>query len=143
MDKYESAIDILENWLLSKDVMDVVGLSLGPAVIEIAIESLREKRQAVHPGRNTEGVEEPLTEDELLKMDGEPIYVIGGETFDYYGDWWIVGVEDGEISLYNHVDEIKPEMAFYGLTEMDNKTIHMLGWKAYRTKPQSGEGGLQ
>ena len=84
----------------------------------VAISALR-KQETVS---NRNGLNEPLTLDELRKMDGEPVWVQSPGVPEY-GRWAIVeGV--GENCLFLH----------------DDFTCHDYGktWLAYRQNPEEG-----
>lgn len=52
------------------------------------------------PGKDnnvpTKEQNEPLTLDELLKMDGEPVYVVPVNKFSELGKWCVLSVEDSD-----------------------------------------------
>ena len=84
--------------------------------LDMAISALRQQETVT----NRNGLNEPLTLDELRKMDGEPVWVQSPGVPEY-GRWAIVeGV--GENCLFLH----------------DDFTCHDYGktWMAYRQKPE-------
>ena len=86
--------------------------------LDMAISALRQQETVT----NRNGLNEPLTLDELRKMDGEPVWVQSPGVPEY-GRWAIVeGV--GENCLFLH----------------DDFTCHDYGktWLAYRQKPEEG-----
>ena len=86
--------------------------------IDMAISSLRQQETVT----DSHQLNEPLTLDELRKMDGEPVWVQSPGVPEY-GRWAIVeGV--GENCLFLH----------------DDFTCHDYGktWLAYRQKPEEG-----
>ena len=93
------------------------GMELCDAV-DMAISALRQQETVT----NRNGLNEPLTLDELREMDGEPVWVQSPGVPEY-GRWAIVeGV--GENCLFLH----------------DDFTCHDYGktWLAYRKKPEEG-----
>jgi hypothetical protein len=75
--------------------------------------------------------EKPLTLDELLKMNKEPVYIRQG---DGDGGWCIVTVEDSELRLVpQKAEPIIPDLGLYGQETWDPD-----GWRAYRVKPCCG-----
>ena len=77
-------------------------------------------------GRNYPGMEEPLTLEELLQMDGEPVWCVDG---DGHQAWCLVDVAgnspnamDKETGLWDG--------DFYDMR--DGKKLHRLGWIAYK-----------
>lgn len=86
--------------------------------IDMAISAIRQQETVA----KCNGLNEPLTLDELRKMDGEPVWVQSPGVPEY-GRWAIVeGV--GENCLFLH----------------DDFTCHDYGktWLAYRQKPEEG-----
>ena len=86
--------------------------------IIMAISALRQQETVT----NRNGLNEPLTMDELRQMDGEPVWVQSPGVPEY-GRWAIVeGV--GENCLFLH----------------DDFTCHDYGktWLSYRQKPEEG-----
>ena len=109
----EEAIEILRRNRPTSDPRPC-GKELCDAV-DMAISALRQQEAVTN--RN-----EPLTLDELRKMDGEPVWVQSPGVPEY-GRWAIVeGV--GENCLFLH----------------DDFTCHEYGktWLAYRQKPEEG-----
>lgn len=101
------------------DETDTITMTL--AEMEYTAEALREKAER----ENTKS----LTIEELLKMDGEPVWIVeNGET------------KCGVVSLEGNCLEKEPVITlangnFYLLKEYNGKT-----WLAYRTRPErSGE----
>lgn len=90
------------------------------------------------------GGNKPLTLDELLKMDGEPIYCQFG---DGVSGWAVVEIDEGghvqlygpEIFVGSHEE---PDTDFLNM-EFDDPQghfgLHILGWRAYRHKPEGVE----
>lgn len=88
-------------------------------MVEFTISSLRQQETVT----NRNGLNEPLTLDDLRKMDGEPVWV-QSPGIPEYGRWAIVeGV--GENSLFLH----------------DDFTCHDYGktWLAFRQKPEEDD----
>lgn len=113
----EEAIEILRKNRPTSDPRPC-GMELCDAV-DMAISALRQQDVTdTDVGKN-----EPLTLDELRKMDGEPVWV-QSPGIPEYGRWAIVeGV--GENSLFLH----------------DDFTCHEYGktWLAYRQKPEEDD----
>lgn len=92
------------------------------------------------------GENKPLTLDELLKMNGEPIYCQFG---DGVSGWAVIDIdESGHVELYgpeifvgNHGE---PDTDFLNMEYPDDQFnkfgLHFLGWRAYRRKPEGVEG---
>lgn len=84
-------------------------------------------RQQEHFREVTKKVE-PLTLDELRKMDGEPVWIV--EEPDW-GHWELSADAD------DYVADREP--SFYGMKHNDpagRYGLHKLGWLAYRQKPE-------
>ena len=84
-------------------------------VYEMAISALRQQETVT----NRNGLNVPLTLDELRKMDGEPVYIVSGDVswwdvVDYSNDYLIL--RSGEALPYKRYGE----------------------WLAYRQKPEEG-----
>ena len=76
------------------------------------------------------GLNAPLTLDELREMDGEPVWIV--EDPDW-GHWELSA--DAE----DYVTDREP--SFYGMKHNDpagRYGLHKLGWLAYRQKPEEG-----
>ena len=87
-------------------------------------------RQQEHFRDLTKNVE-PLTLDELRKMDGEPVWIV--EEPDW-GHWELSA--DAE----DYVTDREP--SFYGMKHNDQDGrygLHKLGWLAYRQKPEEDD----
>ena len=113
----EEAIEILRKNRPTSDPRPC-GMELCDAV-DMAISALRQQETVT----NRNGLNEPLTLDELRKMDGEPVWVQSPGVPEY-GRWAIVeGV--GENCLFLH----------------DDFTCHDYGktWLAYRQKPEEAD----
>ena len=84
--------------------------------LDMAISALRQQETVT----NRNGLNEPLTLDELRKMDGEPIYIV-------YGDvaWWDIVSFSVQDWLYLAREE---ELRYSRYGE----------WLAYRQKPEEG-----
>jgi hypothetical protein len=108
------------------------------ALNDMAIAAWNRRAQPDHIGDATAMIAQPdnapLTLDELRGMDGEPVYIVA------HPDWghWELS-EDAE-DYFEGRDE-----DFYGMTmppalpdPMGKYGLHMLGWLAYRRKPEGG-----
>lgn len=112
----EEAIEILRRNRPTSDPRPC-GLELCDAV-DMAISALRQQETVT----DSHQLNEPLTLDELRKMDGEPVWV-QSPGIPEYGRWAIVEGA-GENCLFLH----------------DDFTCHDYGksWLAYRQKPEEG-----
>ena len=75
---------------------------------------------------NRNGLNEPLTLDELREMDGEPVWIVE------YPDWghWELSAEAEDYVTDRDTD-------FYGMNHNDpdgRYGLHKLGWLAFRRK---------
>ena len=76
-------------------------------------------------------INEPLTLDELLKMDGEPVYVVPVNKFSELGKWCVLSVDDSDdysCALVPGIDCWAWRFEAYGET-----------WFAYRRPPEGEE----
>lgn len=78
---------------------------------------------------------EPLTLEELRGVDGEPVYIVE------HPDWGHWELSECAEDYFDDRDE-----DFYGMTmpptlpdPMGRYGLHVLGWLAYRRKPDGGE----
>lgn len=118
----EEAISILERvahteskWPGTDDTLEA---------LDMAISALR---QQDHFREVTKKVE-PLTLEELRKMDGEPVWIVE------YPDW---GHWELSADAEDYVTDREP--SFYGMKHNDpagRYGLHKLGWLAYRQKPE-------
>ena len=107
---------------------------------ELALTALKEKLEREK--------NEPLTIEEILKMNGKPVWC---QTGDGYEGWALVIVDkyqDGGHYLYLFSDDLtrdginecfEPDEDFINLKFSDDPDghfgLHVLGWRAYRYKP--------
>ena len=92
--------------------------------LDMAISALRQQETVT----NRNGLNEPLTLDELLKMDGEPVWVVYGED---EGMWAMVEVCEESIFLTNNLG---------GRTEYaDDMELEDDGLTVYRQKPEEDD----
>lgn len=85
----------------------------------VAVAALREKLEREK--------NEPLTIEELRKMDGEPVWIVGVSSINHFrGHWDICDWENGEVILFPHCMET-PDKELYGIS-----------WLAYR-HPLNGQ----
>ena len=122
----EEAIKILEypvkKWSMEWDERED-GLSYYEA-LDMAISALRQQETVT----NRNGLNEPLTPDELRKMDGEPVWVVYGED---EGMWALVEVCEESIFLTNNLG---------GRTEYaDDAELEDDGLTVYRQKPEEDD----
>lgn len=104
------------------------------AGLDMAISDLRAQQE--HESN------EPLTLDELRQMEGEPVWTVG-----------VSYTKDGTFSMWDIIESVDengiqfgyscehPEWWAYGLKTTDGKRL--LGWLAYRRKPNSRMPELQ
>lgn len=84
---------------------------------------------------------DPLTLEELREMGGEPVYFQFG---DGAQGWGIVEIDVDSIVLYgpDFDDHAYPDGGFINMEYNDpagHFGLHLLGWRAYRRKPEEGE----
>lgn len=85
----------------------------------------------------------PLTLEELLKIDGEPVYLQFGDG----GQGWGILCADGDtVTIFGPMVEMlsheEPDTDFLNMESNDpcgHYGLHLLGWRAYRNKPEEGE----
>ena len=115
----EEAIKILEypvkKWSMEWDERED-GLSYYEA-LDMAISALRQQETVT----NRNGLNEPLTLEELRDMPCEPVYIVAG-----YVSWWDIVSYAGLEYLYLKVEGSLP-FRDYGKN-----------WTAYRQKPEEG-----
>ena len=124
----EEAIKILEypvkKWSMEWDERED-GLSYYEA-LDMAISALRQQEHF----RDLTKKVEPLTLDDLRKMDGEPVWVICDKGFEPLGLWALVEVCEESIFLTNNLG---------GRTEYaDDVELEDDGITVYRQKPEEG-----
>ena len=95
--------------------------------LDMAIAALRQQETVT----NRNGLNEPLTLDELRQMDGEPVWVIFDKGFESLALWALVNVCDESISLTNNLGG-RTEYAADVELEDDGITV-------YRRKLEEGE----
>jgi hypothetical protein len=98
----------------------------------------------------------PLTWEELMEMDGKPVFIVSGRVNDELNGWFLVSasrhnIESVEFTgaldnlvLSSITDELSPEECFYGMmcnSKCEDKKcrkhgLHQLGWLAYRYEPK-------
>lgn len=79
----------------------------------------KDKRLVLYPPND------PLTLEELRKMDGEPVWIVGVSSIQsFQGHWDICEWENGEAVNFPHCME-SPDITLYGKT-----------WLAYRRRPK-------
>ena len=101
------------------------GMELCDAV-DMAISALLQQESVTR----CNGLNEPLTLDELRKMDGEPVWVIYDKGFEPLGLWALVEVREESIFLTNSLGGWSKYAADVELE--DN------GITVYRRKPEEG-----
>ena len=81
-----------------------------------------------------------LTRDELMKMDGKPVYLqMGSGDFD---EGWAICEKIGEsVGFYTVCECIEPDIDLYNLEYNDKDGrygLHILGWRAFKQEPSEG-----
>ena len=112
----EEAIAWFENWLLDYYDIDDIPQDLTAELAGIALAALRQQDVT----DTNVGSNEPLTLDELQKMDGEPVYIVNGDV-----SWWDIVSHSSKYFLFLTREEAMPFIR-YGQ------------WMAYRQKPEEG-----
>lgn len=79
-----------------------------------------------------------LTLDELLEMDGEPVWCVDGRGNQC---WCLVNCDDGLPCCYDNETGLW-EDCFYGMTGDGRFGLHQSGWLAYRRKPEEGTNAV-
>lgn len=103
------------------------------AAFDVAVSALRAQQELE---RNLKVLEsnEPLTVDELLKMAKEPVWTVGvSYTRDGTFSMWDIIESVNENGIHFGYSDEYVEWWNYGLKNMDG---NLLGWLAYRRKPQ-------
>ena len=110
----EEAVSIIERvqhteskWPGTEDTLEA---------LDMAISALRQQEAVI----NRNGLNEPLTLDELQKMDGEPVYIVDGDVA-----WWDIV----SFSLQGWLYLVKGKQFRYS---------RYGEWLAYRQKPEEG-----
>ena len=126
MTKVEKSIEYLEDTIQqSDDIMGECSTALQAELMEqkrhyeTAIAALREQMER--------SANEPLSLDELRRMDGKPVWIV---EHPYWGHWELS--EDAE----DYIEDRDPD--FYGMRYNDpdgRYGLHVLGWLAYRRPP--------
>lgn len=124
----EEAIAWFENWLLDYYDIDDIPQELTAELAGIALAALRQQETMT----NRNGLNEPLTLDDLRKMDGEPVW------------WWNKSAKPVcTICVWDRfMDE--PMFANYDWQSEDTlklskyKWLKKCGYKPYRQKPEEG-----
>lgn len=75
---------------------------------------------------------DPLTLEELLEMDGEPVWCVDGRG---NACWCLVNCDDGLPCCYDNETGLW-EDCFYGMAGNWQHGLHQYGWLAYRRKPE-------
>ena len=115
------AIAWFENWLLDYYDIDDIPRELTAELAGIALAALRQQETVT----NRNGLNEPLTLDELRKMDGEPVWI---KLFDTGEEFWVLRNE--WVDTRNPEPKILFHMRWYSHADY-GKT-----WLAYRQKPE-------
>ena len=102
-------------------------LHTGEAIpADVVIEDIRSMPTLTPPN-------EPLTLDELLKMDGEPVYVVPENEYSELGGWCVISADDSDdysCALVPGIDCWCWMFEAYGEQ-----------WLAYRRPPEGEEAG--
>lgn len=97
--------------------------------LDMGISALRQQEQLDKVSQSS-SQDKPLTLDELLQMNGEPVWIVE------YPDWghWELSADAGDYVAERDYD-------CYGMKHDDpagRYGLHKLGWLAYRKKPEEG-----
>ena len=92
--------------------------------LQVALDALRTQQEREK--------NEPLTLDELRKMDGEPVWCVDGFGCER---WGLVNTENVLLEVISSDSEAL-EGAFYNMTGDGKMGLHPWGWLAYRRKPK-------
>ncbi len=112
--KIEYMIHVETKWPGTEDTVEA---------LETAISALRAQQEAEN--------NDPLTLDELRKMDGEPVWCIDGSGCERWG------LVNADVFIEVLTSESGTwEGAFYNMTGDGKMGLHPLGWVAYRHKPK-------
>lgn len=123
----EEAIRVLERvahteskWPGTEDTLEA---------LDMGISALRQQEQLDKVSQSS-SQDKPLTLDELLQMNGEPVWIVE------YPDWghWELSADAGDYVAERDYD-------CYGMKHDDpagRYGLHKLGWLAYRKKPEEG-----
>lgn len=76
---------------------------------------------------------DPLTIDELLGMDGEPVFCVDGQGNKC---WCLVNCNDWLPCCYDSEEGLW-DGCFYGMTGDGKHGLHKSGWLAYKSKPEN------
>lgn len=103
------------------------------AAFDVAISALRDQQELEGNLKALES-NEPLTLDELREMEGEPVWTVGVyyKLDGTFSMWDIIESVDEDGIQFGYSNEYT-EWWNYGLKNMDG---NLLGWLAYRRKPQ-------
>lgn len=102
--------------------------------VNMAIDALKAEAQ---PQEN-----KPLTQEELRKMDGEPVWCVDG-----IGNvaWCLVSVWSNREEKSTGADCVDKndglwDATYYGMKGNGEHGLHAVGWLAYRRKPEVWDG---
>ena len=122
----EEAIEILHYQTF------VVDFQTGKA-LEMAISALRQEETVTERHE----LNEPLTLDELRKMDGEPVWVSVSNNWRYSGvseGWCIVRFHSEDDTVRVYIYDTRHGARFFAQQD------YGISWWAYRQKPEGGDG---
>ena len=80
---------------------------------------------------------DPLAMEELLEMDGEPVWCVDGRGNEC---WCLVNCDDGVPCCYDNETGLW-EDCFYNMTGSGKFGLHESGWLAYRRRPEEAADG--
>ena len=102
------------------------------AINELVLAALRAQQQS----------NDPLTQEELRKMDGEPVWCVDGT-----GNvaWCLVSVWSNREEKAQGADCVDKndglwDATYYGMKGNGEHGLHAVGWLAYRRKPEVQDG---
>lgn len=126
----EDAINTFERLVFSQDFSP--STLRGKAICKIALKALHAQQQS----------NDPLTREELRKMDGEPVWCVDG-----IGNvaWCLVSVWSNREEKTLGADCVDKndglwDATYYGMKGNGEHGLHAVGWLAYRRKPEVQDG---
>ena len=126
----EDAIKTFEHVLFPQDFSP--STLRAKAINKLVLAALRAQQQS----------NDPLTQEELCKMDGEPVWCVDG-----IGNvaWCLVTVWSNREEKTQVADCVDKDYglwnaAYYGMRGNGEHGLHAVGWLAYRRKPEVQDG---
>lgn len=126
----EDAIKFFEQAVFSQDFS--ASTLRAKAINKLVLTALRAQQQS----------NDPLTQEELRKMDGEPVWCVDG-----IGNvaWCLVSVWSNREEKALGADCVDKndglwDATYYGMKGNGEHGLHAVGWLAYRRKPEAQDG---